>query len=239
MKYTDLTFPTPEHNLACDEALIEMCEKGYQHEILRFWEPTNYFIVLGYSRKIHSDVNMSACQANKIPLLRRLSGGGTVLQGPGCLNFSLVLKIGNSKPLKNITDTNSFIMKRHAEALKPLLGNEIRVQGLSDLALGTLKFSGNAQRRRKDFLLFHGTFLTSFNISLIEQLLPVPSKQPPYRKNRTHKAFLTNLSILPQSIKEALRKKWGANDLLEHIPLEHINQLAKERYSQSAWNLKF
>ena len=39
MQLLDLTFPTPEENLACDEALLEMCEQGYDREILRFWEP--------------------------------------------------------------------------------------------------------------------------------------------------------------------------------------------------------
>ena len=239
MKYLDLTFPTPEHNLACDEALLDLCEKGYDREILRFWEPQQYFVVLGYSRKIHSDVNLSACQERNIPILRRASGGGTVLQGPGCLNFSLVLKIENSKPLKNITETNSFILNRHKQALEPIVGRTIDVEGLSDLTCKSLKFSGNAQRRRRHFLLFHGTFLTSFDISFIEQLLPVPSQQPPYRKNRSHTEFLTNLNISAGKIKETLRSLWLANESLEHLPTERIDCLVRERYTSRAWNYKF
>lgn len=239
MKYIDLTFPTSEHNLACDEVLLDTCEEGYHHEILRFWEPEEYFIVLGYSGKIHLDVNLSACKARNIPVLRRSSGGGAVLQGPGCLNFSLVLKIENSKSLKNVTETNCFVMTQNKEALEAILGSNLKVQGLSDLTLGNLKFSGNAQRRKRRFLLFHGTFLTSLNIPLIEELLPIPSKQPPYRNHRPHTAFLMNLNIPPQRIKQALQKSWKATEPLKHIPLERINRLVKDRYATRGWNYKF
>src|SRR3990167_824405 len=130
MKYLDLTFPTPEENLACDEALLEQCEEGLiPDDILRFWEPSSYFVVLGYSNKIQTEVNETACQKEGIPILRRLSGGGTVLQGPGCLNFSLILKIENSKALHNLVKTNAFVLKRNQKALESALGLKINVRG--------------------------------------------------------------------------------------------------------------
>ena len=180
MKYTDLTFPAPEYNLACDEALLDLCEEGCEHEILRVWEPAQFFVVLGYSGKVQSEVDLRSCQKHKIPVFRRSSGGGTVLQGPGCLNFSLILKIENSPRLSQITETNAYVLERHKTALEALVdsGRKIKVQGLSDLALENLKFSGNAQRRKRRFLLFHGTFLLHFDIAMMEQILPVPERQP-------------------------------------------------------------
>src|SRR3989338_3489377 len=166
MKYIDITLPTPEHNLACDEALLDLCEEGLEGEILRFWEPQDYFIVLGYSGKIQSEVHFSACQVKKIPLLRRPSGGGAVLQGPGCLNYSLILEIQKSPALVQISKTNFFIMEHHKKALSSVIGNDIEIRGFSDLTRGPLKFSGNAQRRKKCFLLYHGSFLLSFHIPL-------------------------------------------------------------------------
>ena len=239
MKYLDLTFESPEHNLACDEALLELCEDGYEDEILRLWEPEKHFVVLGYSGKIKSEVDLKSCRANNIPVLRRVSGGGTVLQGPGCLNFALILKIKKSKPLQNLVQSNQFVLTRHKAALKPLIGPDIEIQGLSDLALGSLKFSGNAQRRKRRFLLFHGTFLVSFDFCLMEKLLPVPKRQPPYRGNRSHAKFLTNLNIAQVVLKQAIRGSWNARKSFESVPLGRIDQLAKERYSTPAWNFKF
>jgi len=230
---------TPEHNLACDEALLDVCEDGYPHEILRFWEPTQFFVVVGYSGKIRSEVNLSSCQKSAIPILRRSSGGGTILQGPGCLNFSLILRIENSHKLSRITETNSYIMERHKEALQPLVASKIGVEGFSDLALNTLKFSGNAQRRKRHVLLFHGTFLLDFDISVIEKFIPLPSRRPSYRGNRVHKNFLTNINVPSQKIKEALQNSWNARERLEQIPYEEIEQLAKARYKTDDWNFKF
>jgi lipoate-protein ligase A len=239
MRYIDLTLSTPHHNLALDEALLDSCEDGFHQEILRFWEPDEYFIVLGYSNRFHSEINLEACQKNHIPILRRSSGGGTVLQGSGCLNYSLILNIQNSHPLESITKTNSFIMNFHKETLKSLAGEKVKFQGTSDLTLDTLKFSGNAQRRKKNFLLFHGTFLLDFNISFIEKFLSMPSKQPEYRQGRSHRDFLTNLKLPSYILKDALRKSWNATEILQEIPIQKTEELVKKKYSRDEWNFKF
>jgi len=238
MRYIDLTLSSPHHNLAFDEALLDLCEEGFNHEILRFWEPREYFIVLGYSNKYRSEVNLPICQESGVPILRRSSGGGTVLQGAGCLNYSLILKVQNSHSLSNITHTNSFIMEFHKEALSAIAERNVKVQGTSDLAIDTLKFSGNAQRRKKNFLLFHGTFLLDFDIALVEKLLSMPSKQPEYRQGRSHQDFLTNLNLPSYIIKDALRKSWNAMETLQEIPTQRTEELVEKKYSRDEWNFR-
>lgn len=236
MKIIDLTFPTPALNLACDEALLDHCEEGYEHEILRFWEPHEHFIVLGYSNKIRSEINEFSCRRARVPVLRRCSGGGTVLQGPGCLNFSLILRIDRAAGLENITRTNAYVLERHRKALSPLTGGGVRVEGTSDLALGGLKFSGNAQRRKSRWILFHGTFLTGLDLGLVEKFLAMPSRQPEYRRNRPHRDFLTNIEIPAARIKKAIAKIWGASDPFRGVPRKKIGSLARGRYSTRGWN---
>ena len=182
---------------------------------------------------------MPSCQKSRIPILRRCSGGGTVLQGPGCLNYSLVLKIGDSAPRNSVSETNAFIMKCHKEALQEIIGSEIGIQGFSDLALGMLKFSGNAQYRKRHFLLFHGTILLRLDIRLVEELLLIPSRQPPYRQGRSHDEFLANLNVPPRTIKEALQKSWNAEEELKNVPFERIDRLVRKQYSTDEWNFKF
>ncbi|HWF18652.1 MAG TPA: lipoate--protein ligase family protein [Verrucomicrobiae bacterium] len=237
MKYIDLTLPTPAENLACDEALLEACEAGLADEILRFWEPQEPFVVVGYANQIAREVNLEACKGRNIPGLRRCSGGGTVLQGAGCLNYSLLLKIPDAGPLRSISGTNSFIMERHRAALQSLLKGRVHVQGHTDLTLDNLKFSGNAQRRRKNFLIFHGTFLLRFDLPLVEQFLRMPSKQPEYRQSRPHTEFLTNLNISPEVVKSALREIWNANTPLPALPAPPRELL--DKYLTDEWNFKF
>jgi lipoate-protein ligase A len=238
MKYLDRTLGTAQENLACDEALLDQYEEGHPDEILRFWEPRQHFVVLGYSNRARAEVNLDSCSARGIPVLRRCSGGGTVLQGPGCLNYALILRIREGSATESVTEANAFIMNRNRNALSSLLGGQVLIQGHTDLTLQGLKFSGNSQRRKRRFLLFHGSFLLSLDLALVEQALRQPSKQPSYRRNRAHKDFLTNLPLQASAVKEAVKQVWGATDKLEEIPGERIEQLVREKYGTDAWNLK-
>ena len=238
MTLCDLTLPSPEENLACDEALLDLVEAGQASEILRLWQPAQYFVVVGYGNKVEAEVNTSFCEQHTIPILRRCTGGGTVLQGPGALNYSLILLTNSSGPLHSISTANQFILKRHESALTPLVGARVEMRGCTDLAIGGIKFCGNAQRRKKRALLFHGSFLLHFDIRTIEKALPMPSKQPDYRLSRSHCDFLMNLKLSPESLKAALARTWQASGALDGIPLDGINRLAREKYSSETWNFK-
>src|SRR4051812_29574332 len=190
MTAIDLTLASPQENLALDEALLDAAENGVSGPMLRFYEPKEYFVVAGYGNRIGTEVNREFCAANRIPILRRCSGGGTVLQGPGVLNYTLILQAEAGSPCANVPGANQFIMERNRDAVRSVSGSgEVMIEGCSDLTLGGRKFSGNAQRRRQKFLLFHGTFLLGMDLGMIEQALRTPSKQPKYRDGRAHGDF--------------------------------------------------
>jgi lipoate-protein ligase A len=239
MKHCDLTLPTPEENLACDEALLDACEQRGSGGVLRLWEPSRYFVVAGYANQVATEVKLEFCRQHSIRVLRRCTGGGAVLQGPGCLNYSLVLPIGTEGPLQSIAGTNEWILKKHRAALSTLLQAPIERQGQTDLAIGGLKFCGNSQRRHKRFLLFHGSFLLHLDISLVEKALPLPSKQPDYRLNRSHTDFLVNLKVPAPPVKAALLEAWNAADVLRDIPFGRISALTEQKYKLDEWNLRF
>jgi lipoate-protein ligase A len=239
MLLCDLTLPTPEENLACDEALLDLCEAGSGGNLLRFWEPSTYFVVLGYANAAAREANLDFCRQHTIPVLRRCSGGGTVLQGPGCLNYSLFLKVEESGPLAGISGTNEFILEQLSKILAPILAAPVQKEGQTDLAIRGLKFCGNAQRRRHRWLLFHGSFLLQLDMGMMQQTLPLPSKQPDYRSNRSHSDFLMNLNLPGQVIKSAMTKGWEASEEFANVPFERIEQLVQEKYSRTEWNLKF
>jgi len=242
MKVLDLTLTTPAENLACDEALLDAAEAGQSGEVLRFWESLQNFVVVGHANKVAAEVNVAACEARGIPILRRCSGGGTVVQGPGCLNYALVLRITDGGPTRSISAANGFIMERNQTAMESTLrapDSSIRVQGHTDLAIGGFKFSGNSQRRRKNFLLFHGTFLLNFDLALVSELLRMPSHQPDYRAGRMHAEFITNLKLSALLIKASLQTAWAATDDYAGNLRPAIAALVQQKYSRAEWNRKF
>jgi len=211
-------------------------------------------VVLGYANHLVREVCMPVCQERQVPILRRCSGGGAVLQGPGCLNYSLVLRIEEAGPLATIQGTNTSIMGKHRDLFRNLLAEAeainrigpisrisetpppVEIQGHTDLTLGALKFSGNAQRRRRRSVLFHGTFLLNFDLELLGQVLLHPSQEPGYRKGRPHAEFVTNLPLTPARVKQGLQECWGCNGEVSDAPWVRIDQLVKEKYGCEEWN---
>ncbi len=228
-------------NLAAEEYFLDACEAGHGGETLLFWEPPEPFVVVGYANKVAAEVKVSACEQQHVPIFRRCSGGGTVVQLPGGLNYSLLLRIVENGPTRNISVANQFIMERNRAAIATLLpaAGPVCVRGHTDLCVDAVKFAGNAQRRRKHFLLFHGTLLLNCELSRISELLAMPSLQPDYRAHRPHDAFVTNLNRPASAVKAALAHAWDAQPGSAPLPLAEIKQLAREKYSSRAWNFKF
>ena len=256
MKRIDLTLSSPAENLAGDEALLDAAESGAGGEVLRFWESPQPFVVVGYANKVATEVNVAACEARGIPILRRCSGGGTVVQGPGCLNYALVLRIAEDGPTRSISAANEFIMERNRAAIESALcfpssalrppssalcppSSALRIQGHTDLTLDGLKFSGNAQRRRRQFLLYHGTLLLDFDLALVGELLHMPTLQPDYRHHRSHERFLTQLRVSRDQIKVALAQVWQADEPLTKTHQLNVTALVADKYSSTVWNFKF
>lgn len=188
----DLTLPFPAENLALDEILLEELDERGGAPILRFWESDCPFVVLGRASRVADDVDLAACKQDGLPILRRSSGGGTVLQGPGCLSYSLVLRLDWHPDLASIRTTYRFVLERIAAALRRW-ETTTSFRGISDLAIGDRKISGNAQRRTRNALLFHGTILHGMRADFVARYLKHPSRQPDYRSDRPHTTFLRTL----------------------------------------------
>jgi lipoate-protein ligase A len=236
MQLLDLTLPSAAENLALDEALLDAAEAAAERsgEVLRIWEPQSAAVVLGRSSRIDREVNREACRTAGVPLLRRTSGGLTVLVGPGCLMYALVLRRQGRPELCSSSEAHRFVLCTLAAALAPHVPG-VRCQGTSDLAIGERKFSGNSIRARRTHLLYHGTLLYGFRLQLIERCLRVPPRMPGYRQRRPHATFVANLPLSGEAIRRALIAAWDAVEPLGEWPRERTRLLAAERYESAAW----
>lgn len=216
VRLLDLTLPSPVENLALDEVLLDELDQHGGDPVLRFWESDRYFVVLGRACRLHDHVHAEACRRDGILVLKRASGGGTVLQGPGCLSYALALPLGWHSDLRNIRTTNRFILERIAQALQ--YWKPVALRGISDLAIDGFKISGNAQRRTRHAVLVHGTILHGLPIDLVERYLTHPTRQPDYRADRLHGSFLRTIGVPQQDIKQAITAAWNAEAAIADVP---------------------
>lgn len=234
MHLLDLTLPTLAENLALDEALLLQAEEGRGGEVLRLWEWRSHAVVLGAGCRLAADVHESACQTDGVPILRRASGGGTVLLGPGCLIFSLVLSLERAPAVREIVASHRYILDVIRNALQDLQTG-IEYAGISDLAIAGRKFSGNSQQRKRDFILHHGTILYDFAIEAVARYLKLPERQPEYRGQREHGDFLMNFPAGADDLKRRLRAAWQVDESLSGYPGARVQELAADKYAKDEW----
>ena len=238
MLLLDLTLPTAAENVALDEALLDAAEAGeLAEEVLRLWESPAPAVILGRSSVAALEANLAACRAEHVPVLRRSSGGAAIVAGPGCLMYAVVLRYAGREHLRLLDEAHRHVLTALAAALGALVG-EIKLLGTSDLAVGRRKFSGNSVRCKRDHLLYHGTLLYDFELTLIERLLPNPPRQPDYRLGRPHGEFLTNLGIPASALRSVLTTQFAAHEPLVDWPAERTVRLVAKRYGTDAWNFE-
>lgn len=237
MRLLDLSLRTPEENLACDEVLLDRVEHG-ESEVLRFWESPIPFVVLGVSQVIREHVAERVCAADGIPVLRRCSAGGCVLQGPGCLNYTLVLTHEQHPEVTTIRGSYCYILGRVCEVLRQH-GLSASHKGTSDIAIGGRKVSGNAQKRRRRAILHHGTLLYAMDPELMERYLREPIDRPQYRGERTHRGFVRCLPLSADELRAGIAEAFGATaerHMLSRAEKAAMKALARDKYALNEWS---
>lgn len=235
MRLLDPTLPEAADNLALDEALLVAAEESGGGEALRLWELDSPAVVVGAGGSVVIDVNLTACEADGVPVLRRSSGGGTVVLGPGCLCFSLVLAYDREPGLNEIPASNRYVLARVRRALRSVVPGAT-LEGTSDLAAVGLKFSGNAQQRKRRHFLHHGTLLCGFDLALMAKYLHAPERQPDYRRDRPHAEFVANLPIAVAGAKRLLVAEWEPDGEYDPVPWDAVRRLVAEKYARDDWN---
>lgn len=233
MLFLDLTLPTLADNLALDEALLLDAEAGGP-EVLRLWHWRHVAVVLGAGGKVAEDVAVNQCRADNISLARRSSGGGTVLLGPGCFLYSLVLAYTRAPGLNDVNASYRYILAQLAGALNDLAPGVVQA-GISDLAIAGRKFSGNSQQRKRSHLLHHGTILFAFDLDKISRYLFQPARQPDYRDHREHTAFLMNLPVEAPALTQRLQAHWQAHEPMISWPGDRVRALSTEKFATEEW----
>jgi len=228
---------TVAENLALDEILLDAAQAGRLAEpVVRTWVAAEPAVVLGSSSRVADEIDVAGCEAAGATILRRPSGGLTVLLGPGCLVWSVITPHPAAVPPLDVL---------HAATLEPLAaalreaGRPVERRGTSDLAVvnegRARKVSGNALRVRRSAVLYHGTLLDSFDLDLVTRVLRHPPREPDYRAGRRHGDFLANLGLGRQALDEAVRRAFRAERAAGDWPRDRVAALAADRYANPDW----
>lgn len=237
MLFLDCSLPTIEENLALDELLLDIHTWQPDQDVLRLWEAPQTCVILGRASRHAEEARLENCRRDDVPIARRLSGGCTVMGGPGCLMYSLALH-RQSPDLPSSPDAlHQFVLNRMVNAFLPHCPS-MRIRGISDLALGEEKISGNSMRITRETVLYHGTILYAFMLDSMMRYLGTPPREPVYRVARTHQQFVTNLELPRDRLRQCLLEAWPCAGSLQAWPGHRVAPLVEQRYGLESWTFR-
>jgi lipoate---protein ligase len=236
-------------NMALDEVLMHELEANSNSSsnqiavhlpsaILRIygWKPAA--VSIGYFQSMELEVQVNECKKRGIELVRRITGGGAVFHEAE-LTYSFITNTFAS----DIMQSYILICNPVVEAVRKL-GFDARFAPLNDIVIGNgVKVSGNAQTRRKNVLLQHGTILLDLNVEKMFSVLKVPSEKMKDKviddvKKRVvgiNKSFDEVAIVLKQSFSEAFDTQLVADELTSE-ECSRVDSLIREKYSLDSWN---
>lgn len=205
--------------LQIEEALLRLDSRNFC--LINEGSPPS--IVLGISGKVEELVDTNKWAKTPLPLIKRFSGGGTVVVDESTLFVSFICE----KSLHPFPCYPEPILRWSAA----LYEEALRIPGFhlreNDYVIDERKCGGNAQYLRKERFVHHTTFLWDFTRKNMELLLH-PKKTPAYRSGRSHEEFLCKLcdysgsmGEVVESVKNTLRVRYR----VEEIQLEELETL--------------
>lgn len=230
----------PYFNLAAEEYLL----KNLNKDCFMLWqnEPS---IVLGKHQNTLAEINYNFVKENSIPVVRRISGGGTVFHDLGNLNFTFISS-GEKEKLVNFRKFTQPII----DVLNQM-GVPAKFEGKNDLRVNGLKISGNAEHVYKNKVLHHGTLLFSADLDFLNQAI----KSVPERfHDKAVQSVRSKVANISNFLKEQISIETFKEKIFHHIrqsnseiteyslsqeDIKGIDNLVKEKYNTWQWNFGY
>lgn len=197
----------PFFNLAIEELLLKKSKEEYL--ILGINNPS---VIIGKHQSAHGETNTKFIIENDIPIIRRISGGGTVFHDKGNLNFTFIRQSEEGKQVDFRKYTLPVIDFLSSVGVKAIF------EGKNDLKVGGLKISGNAEHIHRNRVLHHGTLLFSTSLEMLRNTLRTDSSCYSSRGVKSNPSSVTNL-------KENLKSFLDIHEFRSEMMLYFLNNL--------------
>jgi lipoate-protein ligase A len=228
----------PWLNLALEEYTVRNLDRKRDYLLLYVNQSS---LIVGKHQNVLEEVNLDKAGELGIPIIRRISGGGTVYHDPGNLNICVI----TSHTLRNFNKYSNFL-KPVLEVLKEL-SLPVRLNERNNIVLDDKKISGNAQFTSKQRLLSHGTLLVNTDLNMMDKLIKYQNNDDYQSKStKSVRSKVTNIynhlneSITVKDISQRILNKIYGNNI-EYFNFNvddwtEIEKLADKKYKSWQWN---
>lgn len=227
----------PWFNIAAEEYLL----KNMKEDCFMLWqnEPS---VIVGKHQNTMAEINHRYVKENNIPVIRRISGGGTVFHDLGNLNFSFIQ--GGER--EKLVDFKKFV--NPIINVLQSIGIPARFEGKNDIRVNGLKISGNAEHVFKSRVLHHGTLLFSSDLGNLNYAIKANEDNYKDKAVKSVRSSVANiLDFLEPKVSIDEFKKRIIDYIFKHYEgvefynltdndIRKIEDLSKEKYKSWEWN---
>ena len=211
----------PYYQMALDEALLILRSLNVIPDTLRLYVFNPSGITIGYFQSLRRAVNLEKARERNIPIVRRITGGGSVYHDAnGEVTYSIVSTF--ERIPRDVAKSYEFITKGIVYAAE-YLGVEAKFIPINDVIIGGKKFSGQAQIRRRNTILQHGTFMYASDLDILASVLRVPKIKLKDKKVPSIRERVTTVS-------EALGRRVSREEAIEALKYGFSRALNAELY---------
>ena len=162
MRLVMLTVQNLSHDPFYNQAFEEYVFQTFQDDdVFLLWQ-NSPAVVVGCYQNICREVHAETLRKLGIPVVRRMSGGGTVYHDLGNVNYTYIT--AHSGPVDYDRCLAPVIAALNA------IGVPARKNRTCDIAIGDQKISGSAQRAAGGRVLHHGTLLFQSDLTVLDQI---------------------------------------------------------------------
>jgi len=234
-------------NMAVDKAILHANSKGLVPPTVRFygWKPPA--ISIGYFQSLEEEVDIDACKRFGVDYVRRITGGGAVFHEYE-LTYSIVIPESHPEIPKNIMESYGRICGALMKGLKHL-GIESEYVPINDIVVKGKKISGNAQTRKMQTVLQHGTILLDVDVDKMFSLLRVPNEKIKDKLIADVKERVTSIkhvlgktiafNVVVEAMKKGFEEEFQVELIDGELTLEEkklAKKFEKEIFSNREWN---
>ena len=235
-----LGLPAVEH-LALDEVLLDAVAAGARGPCVRFWSWTERCLVLGSHQSVSNEVDEGAASSLGFSVVRRMSGGGTMVCEPGAtLTYSMYLPDALVRGLSFVASF-AFLDAWVVDALVAL-GVPAGYRPINDIISlpGGGKIAGAAQARRRGAVLHHTTAAYSTDPSIVPRLIRIGRPAVAARGLRSAEREVSPLARftslpLDELVSALMRAAGGPVEDVSGSELRAARELARTKYATPEW----
>lgn len=228
----------PHINLAVEEFLLRHIVNN--EPILLFYVNAPSVIV-GRNQNVFEEIDFDFVLKQNMPVLRRLSGGGTVYHDTGNLNYSLMTRD------QDLLNNYRAFTRPVIHALRDV-GLTAELRNRSSIFVDNKKISGNAQYASAGRLVSHGTMLLDSDLDQLRNAIVPRHRQVESRAVKSIRSRIANLSDLldedfdPDIVKGHIRREFigsgtAASYKLSEDDWKVVQEIIEERYRSWSWNI--